>query len=278
MRYRIAACAVIVGAIVLLGAVGHAGAVDRRAYGVEVLVDGRPLPEYAARGTTYIEALKGKEFAIRLTNRTAARIAVALSVDGLNTIDARHTTASAARKWVLDPWQTVTISGWQTGASTARRFFFTSESASYGAFLGQTSNLGLIAAAVFRERQPAAIIRPRVEEEPPVPAPQRERSELGAAGKGESSAQAERKGPISQDLAATGIGRRIEHQVQTVYLDLEERPAAQIEMRYEYRDALVRLGVLPRQVPDGRRIAQRERARGFEETEFCPEPPLGRVD
>jgi hypothetical protein len=277
MRYRITALAVACCAIAILGWAPGAESVERGAFGMEVLVDGQPLPEHAARGTTYIEALKGKEFAIRLTNRTAARIAIALSVDGLNTIDAKRTTATAARKWVLDPWQTVTIAGWQTGAATARRFFFTTEDASYGAFLGQTSNLGLIAAAVFRERQPAAILRPQERDFPasPAPAPRRESSDAGA-GKGEMSAQAERRDQTSQDLAATGIGRRIEHQVQTVYLNLEEHPAAQIEMRYEYRDALVRLGVLPRPIPDGRRIAQRERARGFEQSEYCPEPPPGR--
>jgi len=49
-------------------------------------------------------------------------VAVALSVDGLNTIDARETTAAGARKWVLDPYQIVTISGWQTSQTEARRF------------------------------------------------------------------------------------------------------------------------------------------------------------
>ena len=58
-------------------------------------------------------------------------MAVALSVDGLNTIDARETTAADARKWVLDPYQTVTISGWQTSQTEARRFEFTTEARSY---------------------------------------------------------------------------------------------------------------------------------------------------
>ena len=56
-------------------------------------------------------------------------MAVALSVDGLNTIDARQTTAAAARKWVLDPYQTVTISGWQTSRTKVRRFEFMTKSA-----------------------------------------------------------------------------------------------------------------------------------------------------
>jgi hypothetical protein len=277
MRYGIAAFAVVCSLVVVLGGTERAGAVEQGAYRLEVLVDGRPLPEFAARGTAYIEALRGKEFAIRLTNRTAERIAVALSVDGLNTIDARRTTAENGRKWVLAPWQTVTIAGWQTGLESARSFFFTSEEASYGAWLGQRSNLGLIAAAVFREVRPAPILRSQERDLPasPAPMPRRESSDAGA-GKGESSAQAERKAQTREDLAATGIGRRMEHQVQMVSLTLEEHPAAQIEMRYEYREALVRLGVLPSPIPDDRRIARRERARGFEGTEFCPEPPRGR--
>ena len=75
---------------------------------------------------------KGKEYAIRLRNPYGVRVAVALSVDGLNTIDARETTATEARKWVLDPYETVTISGWQTSQTEARRFEFTTEARSYG--------------------------------------------------------------------------------------------------------------------------------------------------
>ena len=63
---------------------------------VEVLVDGKPLTEYLARGTTYIEALQGREYALRLTNLADRRIAVALAVDGLNSIDAKTSSASKA--------------------------------------------------------------------------------------------------------------------------------------------------------------------------------------
>ena len=63
---------------------------------MEILVDGSPLREYPARGTTYIEARKGKEYAVRLRNHTPERIAIALSVDGLNSIDAKTTRASDA--------------------------------------------------------------------------------------------------------------------------------------------------------------------------------------
>ena len=120
---------------------GTARAVTDGRYTAEVLVEGRPLVEHLARGTAYVEALRGREYEIRLTNRTSERVAVALAVDGLNTIDARRTTADEGRKWILGPWESITLNGWQTSASTARRFVFTTESASYGAWLGKTEDL-----------------------------------------------------------------------------------------------------------------------------------------
>src|SRR5262245_19895408 len=76
---------------------------------VEIVVGNAPELQYLHRGRWYVEARKGKEYAIRLHNPYPVRVAVALSVDGLNTIDARETTAVGARKWVLNPYQTVTI-------------------------------------------------------------------------------------------------------------------------------------------------------------------------
>ena len=74
-----------------------------------------PLEALHARGKTYVEAAEGREYSIRLTNHTGQRVAAALAVDGLNSIDAKTTTARKASKWIVGPWQTVTISGWQTG-------------------------------------------------------------------------------------------------------------------------------------------------------------------
>ena len=79
---------------------------------------------------------------------------------------------------------------------------------------------------------------------------------------------------LSDDMAATGIGRERDHRVTRVRFDAESRPAALVELRYEYRPALVRLGVLPpasyawRESP----LDRRERARGFDDFEFAPVP------
>jgi hypothetical protein len=191
---------------------------------IEILVDGTPLTEYAARGTTYIEALRGREYAVRLTNLIDRRIAMALAVDGLNSIDAKTTSASDASKWVLGPYQTTTISGWQISSTDARRFFFTTEENSYGAWLGREANLGVIEAIVFRERTPRMTFSQWL---------------------GTRSKAAPAPTDDADDLAATGIGRRVDHRVRRVHLELEDRPAARLRLRYEYRQQLVHLGVLP---------------------------------
>jgi hypothetical protein len=74
-------------------------------------------------------------------------------------------------------------------------------------------------------------------------------------------------------MAATGIGRQVDHSVRRVRFDAERHPAAVLEVRYEYRDALVRLGVLPQ--PFARQddpLRRRERARGFDDLDFAPDP------
>jgi len=217
-----------------------------------VIVDGVERPEYSANGTIYIEALRGRDYSLRLINPTPHRVAVALSVDGLNTLDARHTDAWSAAKWVLDPYETVEIAGWQVSDSTARKFYFTGERSSYGAALGQTENLGVIEAVFYRER--------------PHEVQRRMGGVLGeAAPDREAAAGAESK--KADDYAATGMGGRTQHDVVTVDIDLEPRPIASARLRYEFRPQLVKLGVLPTERSP---LDRREKARGFER--YCPEP------
>ena len=265
------------------------GPVDTdRGFEVQILVDGRPLEEYNTRGKSYVEALAGAEYEVRIRNPLPYRVAVALSVDGLNSIDARHTTAWNASKWVIEPYGTINISGWQMSSERARRFYFTSERDSYGAKLGQTSNLGVVSAVFFRERRPYPVPiapppRPIYEEDG-----RRKSTEAPTAGStGESSVEksdktrsqdsaAARKGQVvpqsDDEYAATGIGRSVHNDVRWVNMELDSRPAAEVVIRYEYYSALVRLGVLPRPYPRPDPLRRREGARGFEDRRFSPEP------
>ena len=143
--------------------------------------------------------------------------------------------------------------------------------------------MGVINAVFFRERRERAEI---------VPPPRRPlESETRGSDRSETKSREQSSAPSAQagngassrgriiapdnddDYAATGIGRSVNNDVWRVEMDLESQPAANVTIRYEFRDALVRLGVLPRAFPpQPDPLRRRERARGFEDGSFSPEP------
>lgn len=250
-------------------------------FSVEVVVEGTAAQEYAGRGRRYIEAFENAEYELRIHNPSGARVAVALSVDGLNTIDARHTSAWDAHKWVIEPYGTISVRGWQMSSENARRFYFTTERDSYAAKLGQAANLGVISAVFYRERHPVTITRatpasprPTYKEEDRVRVPE---SNTESPARGEASRDAAKQRSIpsypapDDESAATGIGKSVRNDVQWIKMDLESQPVGEITIRYEYRAALVKLGIIPRDYPRPGVLDRRERAQGFE-PKFCPQP------
>jgi hypothetical protein len=286
--------ATTLGACLLLAACVFATAQDGRVvrpiryeeFEVEVLVNGVSLEKYPGRGRLYVEAQRGEEYSVRVRNPLPVRVAVALSVDGLNSIDARRTSARDASKWVIQPYSTITVGGWQVSTSRARRFYFTTEADSYANKLGRPEDTGVISAVFFRERASYSEVTPRPRN-PRVTTNEdgerrKDESRQNRAGQspqpsaraeGADRAQSGTAAPAPEDdYAATGMGRSVGHDVRWVNLDLENNPSSEVTIRYEYRPALVRLGILPRE-PRGRdALRRRERARGFEDGRFSPEP------
>ena len=248
-------------------------------FNIEVLTRGSVREKYAARGKIYVEASEGEEYALRLSNPLPVRVAVALSVDGLNTIDARRTSAREASKWVIPPYASITVSGWQMSSTRARRFYFTNERDSYANRMGRPTDIGVITAIFFREQHGRAEIVPvRPHEARPDDgirsgeARRSGQSDPSPTARAESHSGRAASPALSDDYAATGIGRAVNNDVWSVEMKLERSPAAEMTLRYEYRDALVRLGVVPRPYPQLDSLRRRERARGFADHSFCPEP------
>ena len=273
MRHRLA---LAILSFVLFAAALPLRAASRRGFSLAVVVDGCEAPEYEHAGRLYVEALRGRNFSLRMTNPTGERIAIALSVDGRNVIDAGRTSAHGAAKWILSPGETVDVPGWQVSGETSRRFFFTETSRSYAKWLGDTRNVGTIEAVFFREKRRQATRSPSVtgevesdtsargvDEPAASPAP----PDVAAAEARRDSAAAQRKSEADR-FAATGIGDRTDFAVQWVAFEEDPDPAARIAIRYEFRRELVSLGVFP--CPDDA-LAARERARGFE-PRYAPDP------
>lgn len=262
---------VLIAGLVLSPGAARLPAAERARFELAVIVDGSPAQEYPFRDRTYVEALRGKSFTLRLHNPTAGRVAVALSVDGLNVVDAKRTTAAQATKWILAPGESVEIPGWQVSGETSRRFFFTDTGRSYAKWIGDARNVGTIEAVFFRERirSPGPLAKDSAAS--PHPEGDGERDASASREKQSPAARAEggisRPAPEADRFAATGIGERTRFPVQWVSFDEDPVAAASISLRYEYRRELVALGVLS---GEGGLYA-RDRGLGFDR-EYAPDP------
>ena len=239
---------------------------------VSVELDGQPAPLFPApdgSGRYYVEARTGSRYSVALANRTGRRVGVVLTVDGLNAISGER-DEGRGRMYVLDPWQRTTVQGWRTSLREVRQFTFVDERASYAARSGKANEkMGWIEVAAYRERRPFVLATPR-----PVPPRPEPYDEPGSDSAGKNEATAEGSAGASAEAPApavlggararaypgTGWGRRTHDPVVLVSFDPERDPSERVTLRYEYRTALVALGVLPRRVPPRDRLWEREHA------------------
>lgn len=241
---------------------------------VSVQIDGRPASLYPApngSGRYYLEARTGSRYAVALANRTGERVGVVLTVDGLNAISGERDTGRG-RMYVLDPWQSTRVQGWRSSLQEVRQFTFVDERRSYAARSGKANEkMGWIEVAVYRERRALAQVRPYPYPELPRTSPIEEqqngaRAQAPAAPEASSAkdeaeigARAEGDSKL-RSYPGTGWGRRTHDPVVLVSFDPEPEPRECVTLRYEYRSALVALGVLPPQAFPRDRLWQREHA------------------
>jgi hypothetical protein len=222
--------------------------------GISVEIDGRAAPLLPARdgsGRWYLEARRGSAYAIRLVNRTAARLGVELRVDGLDVISGeappRH---GRGRLYVLSPGGATLIRGWRSSIDAVQRFEFVDEAGSYAARAQKAaSRLGWIEARVFRE-----VGASRGAAEPTVTAPRPEAHRDAA----EEAAHPEARAGARRSHPGTGWGERLGDRATLVDFEAEAAPAETIVFRYEYADALRALG-LPGHCDPWWRLRERER-------------------
>jgi hypothetical protein len=242
---------------------------------VSIELEGRLAPLFPApdgSGRFYVEAREGSRYSVALANRTGERVGVVLTVDGLNAISGERDTG-CGRMYVLDPWQRTTVQGWRTSLREVRRFTFVDERTSYAARSGKANEkMGWIEVAVHRERRPYVLSAPR---------PEPYERESGSAGKSEApresaardsaeaAAPAVLGGAPARSYPGTGWGQRTHDPVVLVSFDPERVPSERVSLRYEYRPALVALGVLPHRVPPRDRLWERDHA----EPGFAQPPP-----
>ncbi len=232
--------AAIVLALSVNAATTRFGGYTFEAYAVTASAKRMSESRESGRPTLYVN--EGEEYSIVLRNPLPVRVGVALTVDGLNSIDGERNTPSKASKWILEPHSSITIRGWQTGLSKSRRFVFTNKSESYAEWkedrdrTDYTRNLGVIGVAWFWSgeelRRTLNPPRPFVSEDDvlsyrdarrgkaaPAPCP--------SAGAAAESAPKSRSADHSsvqkreEERAGTGMGRQEHHAVSRVEFEFD---------------------------------------------------------
>lgn len=256
------------GALLLVGA-GVAAAVVTRPLFAQPTCNGDPysthieivdqqrghLPVYTAPdGTLYVEGTPGNRYQVLVCNPSGQRVLAVVSVDGVNVVSG-ETAGVQQGGYVLDPGGRMGIAGWRKSKHEVAAFLFTSLSDSYAARTGRPDNVGVIGAAFFTEKMPPPPppiryqpqSRNKLDSAAPAaeaPASAADRAEsVGAAAPGAVRA------PAPAQKLGTGHGERIDSEVRMTTFDRESAPFKVASIRYESRQRLVELGLLPRPMP-----------------------------
>ena len=180
--------------------------------------NGSRYREFQENGRPTLKVRADEEYSIVIHNPLPVRAGVALSVDGLNSIDGKRTSPRNARKWIIEPNSSITISGWQTGGDTRRNFLFTRQDESFAQWQEgregkpYTKNLGVIGVAWFwndGELQMALHPpQPFADEAMGIPS--------SNGGRERKSAAAEPASAKAESRAGTGMGRQERNFVTSV--------------------------------------------------------------
>ncbi|KNZ33789.1 MAG: hypothetical protein AD742_04520 [Methylibium sp. NZG] len=269
---------------------------------------GFTLPIHPFRGAQYVAGRPGARYAIRVSNRTGARVLAVMSVDGVNIISGQ-TAAWNQGGYALGPWQTHEITGWRKSPHEVAAFEFIALPDSYAARTGRPNDVGVIGVAVFGERP--IVVRPgpavsederRGRQDESRDEPQgrfddqrgrhegatgasAEKASPSAAARAATPAAAPLPGPSPEQDATARSGRRSAQEAQTRlgtghgareasysstthFIRNSTRPLEVVSIQYDRLDNLVRAGVVAAEWPAQPRPFPRSGATGF-----VPDPP-----
>jgi len=175
---------------------------------------------------SYVIASNAERYRIRVSNRSNERVGVVLAVDGRNIISGRKSyLQSQERMYILGPHETQEYGGWRTGRNQTNRFYFTGMSDSYSAAWGDTTAMGVVAVAVFREQHQQMYGK-------------------GKRNKNSAKFQAKRGQP------GTGFGENEWSPAREVHFVAQKHPVEKKFIKYEWRSTLCRRGIMQCS-PDG---------------------------
>ena len=129
---------------------------------------GETLSTWRHRGASYVAGRPGDRYARAADEPHRAAACSSSSRSTASTPSAARPRPSPRPATCSRPTQSAEITGWRKSYAEAAAFYFTALPDSYAARTGRPDNVGVIGAAVFRERVPEPLARLAVEPAPPV--------------------------------------------------------------------------------------------------------------
>jgi hypothetical protein len=201
----------------------------------------------------YLEATRGENYGIVVHNRSDERVGVVIAVDGRNIITGdRSELGRRESLYIVNAGASARFDGWRTSRTEVHRFFFTGSGNSYSQrTFGDVSAMGLIAVAVYRERERPA---------PPAGKLKQESAPAPSAGRSAEDAASLR----AKEQAGTGFGEGTYSPVILVEFDAERTADRRILVKYEWTDVLCRKGLISCGQP---------KTRLWDDARYAPFPP-----
>ena len=204
---------------------------------------------------TYLEAKKGEQYGIVIRNMTPERIGVVVAVDGRNIISGKRSDLKSTEDmYLVDSYEQGRFDGWRTDQDTVHRFYFTEPADAYSAkTFNDASAMGVIAVAVFREKQRPPMIEEKLKRESAPAAPSME------------SANRTKSLDAKDQAAGTGFGEGQYSPTVRVAFEPERTPIQKSFVKYEWRETLCKKGIIS--------CGQERRNRLWDDGEYAPFPP-----
>ncbi|HEX4598019.1 MAG TPA: hypothetical protein VH278_09555 [Burkholderiaceae bacterium] len=192
---------------------------------------GERLTVYSHAGQRWVAGTPGHRYAISIRNRSPGRLLNVVAVDGINAISG-ETADWEQSGYVLSGQESFDVLGWRKSQERVADFIFTDLGDSYAARTGRPDDVGVIGVAVFREAAPVP---------PPVSS-----NEAPASGGGITALSQARPESRSEDRLGTGHGPSESSRVLTTSFErAQDRPDQVIAIRYDRREHLIAMGVIP---------------------------------
>jgi len=124
---------------------------------LDILVNGKPVKQYHHNGKLYVEAKKGSEFSIQLSNNSGYRLEAIIYVDGISILtgnpEPNILDSSLEPGFVIDSYsKQKPIPGWVLNNETSAKFVFDSKDQSLAKQTNKNlQHIGKITCVVFNE-------------------------------------------------------------------------------------------------------------------------------